>query len=167
MRIIFCLLCMMLWHAVCCAVPVFPSGSSVIDQTKTLTKEDVSYLNNLCGILEERTGKRLKIAAVKCMSDNGDVGQIVCTDKDVYADAIRAAGNYDIVLLLSMKEMVVTIHAPKDVLLNRKEIISNNTLPQLETEDIPSAVKNTASEIVNVLMEEDTLRRNKNYYGWW
>lgn len=167
MRIFLCVLCMMLWHTVCLAVPSFPQGCSVIDKTETLTKEDVSYLHNLCGILEERTGKKLRILAAKCMSADGGAGQIVSADKDVYADAIRAAGNYDIVLLLSMKEMAVTIHAPKDVLLNRKEIISNNTLPQLETEDIPSAVKNTASEIVNVLMEEDTLRRNRNYYGWW
>ena len=167
MRIFLCVLCLMLWHTVCLAVLSFPQGCSVIDKTETLTKEDVSYLHNLCGILEERTGKKLRILAVKCMSADGGAGQIVSADKDAYADAVRAAGNCDVLLLLSMKEMAVTIDAPKGVLQNSREIIYNNTLPYLKTENIPMAVKNTASEIVNVLMEEDTLRRNRNYYGWW
>lgn len=167
MRIFLCVLCMMLWHTVCLAVPSFPQGCSVIDRTETLTKEDVSYLHNLCGILEERTGKKLRILAVKCMSADGGAGQIVSVDKDAYAEAVRADGNCDILLLLSMKETAVTINAQKGVLETSKEIIYNNTLPYLKTEDIPAAVKNTASEIVNVLMEEDTLRRNRNYYGWW
>ena len=167
MRIFLCVLCMMLWHTVCLAVPSFSQGCSVIDRTETLTKEDVSYLHNLCGILEERTGKKLRILAAKCMSADGGAGQIVSADKDAYAEAVRAAGNCDVLLLLSTKEMAVTIDAPKGVLQNSREIIYNNTLPYLKTEDIPMAVKNTASEIVNVLMEEDTLRRNRNYYGWW
>ena len=167
MRIFLCVLCLMLWHTVCLAVPSFPQGCSVIDKTETLTKEDVSYLHNLCGILEERTGKKLRILAAKCMSADGGAGQIVSADKDAYAETVRATGNCDILLLLSMKEMAVIIDAPKGVLQNSREIIYNNTLPYLKTEDIPMAVKNTASEIVNVLMEEDTLQKNRNYYGWW